>query len=209
MDIVKALNWRYAAKRMTGQTIPAEKLNAILEAIRLSASSVGLQPYTVFVVSGQEMRSKIREAACKQPQVAESSHFLVFAVNENITEEYIDYMIGLTAATRNVGIDTLAGFQTNIKKMLLSRSAEANFDWAARQAYIALGYGLVAAAVEGVDSTPMEGFDHAAMDDVLGLKARNLKSVVALALGYRDEQNDYLVKAAKVRKPADLFFVEM
>ena len=209
MDIVQALNWRYAAKRMTGQTIPADKLNTILESIRLSASSVGLQPYTVFVVSSQEMRGKIREMACKQPQVTESSHFLVFTVNENITEAYIDYMIGLTASTRNVGMDTLAGFQTNIKKMLLSRSVEENFDWAARQSYIALGYGLVAAAVEGVDSTPMEGFDHAAMDEVLGLKQHGLKSIVALALGYRDEQNDYLVKAAKVRKPADSFFVTL
>ena len=89
------------------------------------------------------------------------------------------------------------------------RSGQENFEWAARQAYIALGVGLVAAAINEVDATPMEGFDGPSMDKVLGLKEKGLRSVVLMALGYRDEKNDYLVHAKKVRKPSNVLFVNI
>jgi nitroreductase len=208
MKLTESLNWRYAAKKMTGESVPAEKIDNILEAIRLSASSAGLQPYKVIVVSSHQLKGKIHEAACVQPQVVEGSHFLVFAAKTNLTANYIDEHIKLIANTREVPVSSLTPFSDSLKGSLLSRTDEQQINWAARQAYIGLGFGLVAAAVEGVDATPMEGFNGAVMDDLLGLKEKGLQSVVVMALGYRDEEKDFLAKAKKVRQSRESLFIE-
>jgi len=208
MQLTEALNWRYAAKKMNGQQVPQEKIDRILNAIRLSASSAGLQPYKVIVVSNHELKGKIHEAACQQPQVVEGSHFLVFASFEDLTAEYVDEYMDLIAATREVPLETLTPFADSVKGALVGRPAEQNAIWAARQAYIGLGFGLVAAAMEEVDATPMEGFNPALMDELLGLKEKGLKSVVVMALGYRDAEKDFLVNAKKVRLPHEKFFIE-
>lgn len=209
MNLIESLNWRYAAKKMNGQTVPPEKIDAILEAIRLSASSAGLQPYKVFVVSSHEMRAKIHEEACPQPQVVEGSHLLVFAAKTSIDAAYVDEYIQFIANERNAPIESLTPFSDSIKGALLTRSAEVNEGWTARQAYIALGFGIVAAATEGVDATPMEGFNADKMDELLGLREQGLHSVVIMALGYRDEEKDWLAKAKKVRLPKEQLFVEL
>ncbi|MFC6999487.1 NAD(P)H-dependent oxidoreductase [Rufibacter roseus] len=207
MKLLEDLNWRYATKRMNGELVPQAKLDNILEAIRLSASSMGFQPYNVIVVEDFETRKKIQPAAFNQPQIVEGSHLLIFAAWDPLCEEQVDNYIQNIASERGVGLDTLESFSQSIKNMIKSRTAEENFQWAARQAYIALGTGLVAASAERVDSTPMEGFNPAALDELLGLKEKGLRSVALLALGYRDENADYLAKAKKVRRSKESFFI--
>ena len=209
MELIEAMNWRYAAKRMNGAKIPASKIDNILEAIRLSASSGGLQPYKVIVISSQEWREKIHGAVYSQPAVIEGSHFLVFASLKNITEAYVEEQVSRMAEVREIGRETLDPLATAIKSGILSRPDDVNANWAARQAYIALGTGIVAAATEGVDATPMEGFDQIQLDELLGLDKMGLQSVVVMALGYRDEANDFLSKAKKVRQTREELFIEM
>lgn len=208
-DLIEKLNWRYATKRMNGQAVPEEKIKTILEAIRLAPSSAGLQPYKVIVVSNKEVKDKIFQIAAPQPQVAESSHLLVFAAWKNVTTQQIEDYINLIATTRGVTMESLAQFQQSIGGSLLSCTEEANFNWAARQAYIALGHAAVAAASVDVDATPMEGFNADKMDEILGLRELGLRSVVILALGYRDVENDFLAKAKKVRRSSEELFINI
>jgi nitroreductase len=209
MELIDALNWRYAAKKMNGQPVPAEKVDTILEAIRLSASSVGIQPYNVIVIESHELRGKIHEQACPQPQIVEGSHVLVFASWTDVTTEHIDQYMQLIADTRHTAVDSLTPFADSIKGNLMSRTPEARAEWAARQSYIALGTAMIAAATEGVDATPMEGFNADALDQLLDLPAKNLHSTSILVLGYRDAEKDYLANAPKVRRSTEELFIEM
>ena len=209
MNLIESLNWRYATKRMTGQEIPQEKVDNILEAIRLSASSMGLQPYTILVISDQETKNILFEKAIRQPQIKEASHVLVFAAWATISENQISEYISQMASERGVEETTLDGFKNNLLSLAQNRSNEDNFNWAARQAYIALGTGLVAAATEKVDATPMEGFNPLDVDAVLGLAELNLRTAVVLPLGYRDEANDFLAKAKKVRRKKEKLFLQV
>ena len=209
-ELIKKLNWRYAAKRMNGQTVPQEKLDNILEAIKLAPSSVGLQPYNVIVVENKELRDRIfKEAAPRQLQIPDASHLLIFAAWDKLTSQHVDDFINLVATTRNVSLESLAAYHNSINGGILSRSEEVNFDWAARQAYIALGHGLVAAATEEVDATPMEGFDSAKLDGILRLREKGLRSVVILTLGYRDHEKDPLANAKKVRRAHEELFISI
>lgn len=203
------MNWRYAAKRMNGTKVPQEKLDRILEATRLSPSSFGLQPYTILVIEDQGLRKRIQPVAHNQPQIVEASHLLVFAVWENITSEKVSEFINHIAELRDIPADSLKGYQTAIESRVNGNPPEVIFNWAARQAYIALGTALVAAAIEEIDATPMEGFDTQAVDTVLQLNEKGLRSVALLALGYRDLENDYLVRAKKVRREKEKLFVTL
>ncbi len=205
MSLIESLNWRYAVKRMTGEKISSEKLDTILEAIRLSASSLGLQPYTIHVISNPAVRQKLRAAGYNQPQIVESSHLLVFSVWDDITPAHVDGYIGNLAAKRGVDVAHLKGFGDMIHGKVNSLTVEGRQDWAARQVYIALGTALAAAAELKVDAAPMEGFEPARFDEILGLKEQGLKSVVILALGHRSEE-DQLSKAAKVRRDKETLF---
>lgn len=207
MDLMQSLQWRYATKRMNGQIVPQGKLDIILEAIRLSASSMGLQPYRVVVVDNPQLKELIHAKACPQPQVMEGSHLLVFASWINISDVQVDEYMQRTAAERNIPVASLQGFSDMIKGGIASRTKEQNADWASRQAYIGLGFGLTAAALEGVDACPMEGFSPSEMDLVLDLPRKGLRSVALMALGFRDAANDYLAGAVKVRVPKNVFFI--
>jgi nitroreductase/dihydropteridine reductase len=208
MNLIEKLNWRYAAKRMTGQKIAPDKLTRILEAIRLSASSFGIQPYTILVIENKEIREKLKPAAYNQPQITEASHILVFAAWDNVTEERISAYINLIAEVRGLDVAMLKDFKDRMGG-LLKRNAEENFNWTARQTYIALGTGLSAASMEDVDSTPMEGFDPKAFDEILGLKEKGLRSVAIMALGYRNTEADPLSKMKKVRRPLEQLFIQV
>ncbi len=205
----KQLEWRYATKRMNGKAVPQEKLDAILEAIRLSPSSYGLTPYTVFVIKDLELRKKIQPTAWMQPQIVEGSHLLVFAAWDNITEKNVDEYLALVSKTRGMPVTALADFKKYIMGTVNGLDQVGKVTWAAKQAYIALGVGLSAAALEEVDSTPMEGFDPAKLDEVLGLKAKGLKSVVMLALGYRDTAADSSAGYKKVRRAKEGLFITL
>ena len=207
MNIISALNWRYATKSMSGKTIPQDKVDVILDSIRLSASSAGFQPYQVLVIQNKELLEKIKPIAFNQQQITQASHLLVFAAWDRVTEERMDFMVKNIASTRGVSEDSLSGIRAYGDRFI-AQTPEQNFQWAARQAYIALGTALITAATLEVDSTPMEGFNSAELDELLGLEERGLKSVLLLPLGYRDPENDWLLPLKKVRMPKDFLFIE-
>ena len=208
MTFIEALNWRYATKRMNGRQIPTEKLNNILEAVQLAPSSFGLTPYNVIIVEDPAMKEKLSASCYNQPQIKESAALLIFAPWKNITEAQVDEYINEIATTRGIPAEALADFAGAIKGKVTSSSEADLHTWAARQAYIALGFGLAAAAVEEVDATPMEGFNPAGVAEVLGLDEKGLAPVCILALGYRDAEQDYLTNAKKVRRAQDKLFIK-
>lgn len=201
--LIEQLNWRYATKKMDPRkSVPQEKLDTIIEAIRMAPTSSGTQPFEVVVVTNPDVLAEIQKAAGDQAQITEGSHLLVFAAWDNYTSKRIDEVTDLNVAARG-DLPMLNAYYDNLKSYYVPRDAEVNYAHAARQAYIALGVALVAAAEQEVDSTPMEGFDPAQVDDILGLKERGLRSVVLLPLGYRDPTADWLLPMKKVRKSAD------
>lgn len=210
MDFLQALNWRYAAKKMDpAKSVPREKVDRIVEAARLAPTSSGLQPFELIVITNPEVRAKIKAIAWDQPQVTDCSHLLVFAAWDNYTAERINEMFDLTNQERGIHNENWENYRHLLLSNYPRRGAEENFQHAARQAYIGMGFALAAAAVEEVDSTPMEGFDAQALDGILDLPARRLRSVLLMPLGYRDTANDWLVNLKKVRRPRDRFVSEI
>ena len=208
MNFIDQLNWRYATKRMIAdKAIPQEKLDNIVEAIRLSATSWGLQPFNLIVVQDKAMLQQIMPLAYNQPQIGEASALIVFAIWDKITQEKIDHFFNLISTERGIPMEVLAGYKAMVEGSTLSMDDTTAQAWMARQAYIGLGTGLAAAAVEEVDSCPMEGFTPTALDEYLGLPAKGLKSVVIMAVGYRDEANDPTSKMKKVRVPTSEFVI--
>ncbi len=206
MELLNALQWRYATKKMNGKKVPEETIEKILHAIRLAPSSVGLQPYTVLVIADPGIKQKMLSIANNQRQVVDASHVLVFAAWDKISSARIDAYIDLVAKTRNVPEASLVDFKNKIIKGT-DRSDEENFQWAARQAYIAFATGIAAAAELHVDATPMEGFNSEALDGLLHLKEKGLKSLTLLPLGYREYEKDWLVNLPKVRREKEKLFV--
>lgn len=209
MDIIEALNWRYATKRMTGEKLPQEKVEKILEALRLSASSMGIQPYTVLVIENPDLKKQLQAVAYNQPQIVECSHLLVFAAWTDLTEKHVDEYIDNIANTRGETKESLSGFKDMMMGTVNNLNPEQKHNWAARQTYIALGTALSAAALEQVDATPMEGFIPEEFDKILNLNEKGLKSVALMALGFRDSENDYLVSKKKVRRSKEKLFIRL
>jgi nitroreductase / dihydropteridine reductase len=200
MEFRDAIKWRYATKRMNGKQIAQSKIDSIIEAITLAPTSMGMQPFSLFSISDEATKNVIAEKACGQPQIKESSHLLVLATWNDYPENKIDEYLALAAATRSQPIESFAGFKTGIQGFMATMNESEMRTWAQKQAYIALGFGLIAAAMEEVDATPMEGFKPNELDSALDLESKGMHSCVILALGYRDEENDYLVNAKKVRR---------
>ena len=194
---------------MNGKKVPQEKIENIIEAISLAPTSSGLQPFEVLVITNQEIKEKIKPIAWNQSVITDCSHLLVFAAWDTYTADRINKQFDLT--------NTVRGFENegweNYRQMLLSsypqKDAEENFNHAAKQAYIAFSQAIAAAAFEEVDSTPLEGFDPEALDEILGLREKGLRSSVMLPLGYRDSKNDWLVNLKKVRKSRADLITEM
>lgn len=204
--LIEKLNWRYATKKMDPSKVVSEdKVERIVEAARLAPTSSGLQPFEVIVVTNKDVRAKIQDIAWNQAQVTEGSHLLVFVAWDNYTPERINHMFDLVNEERGF---TNEGWE-NYRQMLLNsypqRDAQVNFEHAARQAYIGFGMSVAQAAFEGVDATPMEGFDPVKLDEILGLKEKGLRSVTILPLGYRAQEGDWLAPLKKVRRPKDQF----
>ncbi len=203
MVLLDKLTWRYAAKAMNGEKVAEDKIERILEAARLAPTSSGLQPFEIFVITNQEIKEKIKPVAWNQSVITDCSHLLVFAAWDTYTAERINHMFDLTNEIRGFKNE---GWE-NYRQMLLSsypqKDAEENFNHAAKQAYIAFSQAITAAAFEGVDATPLEGFDPAAVDEILGLRDKGLRSAVLLPIGYRQEDKDWLVNLKKVRKPME------
>jgi nitroreductase len=207
-EVLRLLSWRYATKKMDAQRIvPEEKVARILEAIRLSASSSGLQPYQVLVITDAETKAKIRAHAWNQSQVTDASHLLVFAAWDHYSAERINQMFDLVNQQRGMRNEGWEAYRQKLLSFYPNRTPEENFQHAARQAYIGLGSALIAAAEEGVDSTPMEGFTPEMVDEILDLKALGLRSVLLLPLGYRAAEGDWLVNLPKVRRSTEDFVI--
>ncbi|AJR04231.1 nitroreductase family protein [Siansivirga zeaxanthinifaciens] len=201
MELLDKLNWRYAVKAMNGEKVAEDKIERILEAARLAPTSSGLQPFEIIVIKNQDIKEQIKPVAWNQSVITDCSHLLVFAAWDTYTADRINYMFDLT--------NDIRGFKNegweNYRQMLLNaypqKDAEENFNHAAKQAYIAFSQAIAAAAFEAVDATPLEGFDPTAVDKILGLREKGLRSAVLLPLGYRKPEEDWLVDLVKVRKP--------
>jgi nitroreductase/dihydropteridine reductase len=209
MNLLEALNWRYATKRMTGKKVGRETIDRILDAAQLAPSSAGLQPYNIILVENEKLKKKIQAVAFNQPQVAEASHLLIFAAWADVTEKDVTSYIERIATGRNVSVESMAGLNGSLMNIVNTKTQEEKYQWAARQAYIAFGIAIAAAATESVDATPMEGFNPAALNELLGLKEKGLRSVTILTLGYRDTETDFLHSLKKIRRAKEKLVIEM
>ena len=206
MSLIDKLQWRYATKKMDpSKAVPQEKIDQILEAIRLTASSSGLQPYEIIVITNKDILTKIRAISNDQSQVTDCSHLLVFAAWDTYTADRINQAFDLTEGIRNFKSESGTAYRQMLLNSYPAKDPETNFTHAAKQAYIGLGTALIAAAYEQVDSTPMEGFNAKALDEILNLKEKGLRSVVILPLGYRKADEDWLVNLKKVRRSPESF----
>jgi len=210
MELLDKLQWRYATKKMDpSRAVPREKVDRIIEAARLAPTSSGLQPYEILLVTNPEIRKEITAVAWNQQQVVDGSHVLVFAAWDDYTAERINHMFDLTNEVRGFRNEGWEAYRQQLLATYPQRGADVNFSHTARQAFIGLGAAIIAAAFEEVDCVPMEGFDPAAVDTILKLRERGLRSVAMLPLGYRQEEGDWLVKLAKVRRPLEQFVTEV
>lgn len=201
------LKWRYATKKMDpSQKVAEDKRARILDAIQLAPTSSGLQPFHVFVVTDPKVRKALQGAAFGQAQIVDGDCVLVFAAWDTYTKDRINDVVALNIAERPGTEDMVNGYFDNLKKDYLDRPSAVNFEHAARQSYIALGVGLVAAAAEKVDATPMEGFNPAEVNKILGLPEKGLGVTALMALGHRDVTGDWLAPMKKVRRPKDELF---
>jgi nitroreductase/dihydropteridine reductase len=203
LELLEKLKWRYATKKMNGEKVPQDKIDRILEAARLAPTSSGLQPFEIFVVTNDAIKERIKPVAWNQSVVTQCSHLLVFAAWDTYTEDRINYMFDLTNELRGFKNEGWENYRKQLLKIYPKQDAEVNFNHAAKQAYIAFTTALTAAAFEEVDATPMEGFDADAVDAILGLREKGLRSSVLLPIGYRDASEDWLVDMVKVRKSKD------
>lgn len=203
MELLDKLNWRYASKAMSNKVVSQEKVDKIIEAARLAPTSSGLQPFEIIVITNQEIKEQIRPISWNQSVITDCSHLLVFVVWDTYTEDRINKMFDLTNEIRGFKNEGWENYRQMLLGMYPQKSAEENFNHAAKQAYIAFGMSIAAAAFEGVDSTPIEGFEADALDKILGLREKGLRSAVMLPIGYRDTEKDWLVNLKKVRKSTD------
>jgi len=203
-QLLDRLNWRYATKQFD----PIRKINAqdwatLEDALQLTPSSGGLQPWKFIVVTDPSVRAKLLPASYGQPQITNASHLVVFAAKKKFSEADVDAFISHAAATRGVSVESLAAFRDILVGGIVKSMDEPARDaWARNQAYIALGNLLTSAALLGIDACPMEGFDRARYDEILGLDAQGYASAVIATVGYR-APTDQLANAPKVRFPKE------
>ena len=207
MKLNKVLHKRYACKQMNGKKIAPEKLNNILEAIRLAPTSMGLQPFEIFVVDSQKVKDEIFEVAAPgQPQIPQSSEVIIFAVHKKLTDDILNaFYKRYKEARPTVDTKEIKNYVYSINNFV-DRHHEKVSHWTARQAYIALGFGLIAAANEGVDAVPIEGYNPSALDEYLELDKQNLQSVCMMAVGYSNKETDYNRTLPKIRKSKEELF---
>ena len=207
--IFEALQWRYATKKFDpNKKISDQDIHDLIEVLRLSPSSFGLQPWAFILVESSEIRKNIQAIAWNQAQVTEASHLLVLAVRHPFSKSHIDDHLAQIAHVRNVATDSLAGYKSAMVQFLDSRSSEEVYAWTKSQLYIALGFLMMAASLKHIDSCPMEGFDPIKCDKLLSLDSRGLRSVALCPIGYRDSEDSYAT-AKKVRFDSKDVFLQI
>lgn len=208
--LLQNLQWRYATKKYDAtKKVGQEDVDKIVEAARMAPTSSGLQQFRVIVVSNQELKDKMVPIAKGQQIVADASHVLIFAAWDKYTAERIDTMFDRTTEERGLPQGRFSSYTDMLKNVYLNQTPEQNFTHTSRQSYIGLGIAMAQAAELKIDSTPMEGFDNAQLDELLGLEAKGLKSVTMLPIGYRDVEGDWLASMNKVRNPKEEFVIEL
>lgn len=208
-NFISNQNWRYATKKFDAtQKISTEDLITLKEAIRLSSSSYGLQPYKVIIVENPELRAQLQPAAYGQSQVVDASHLIIFANETNVGDQTIENYIQRISETRNIPVESLAGFGSYMKGGIGSMSEEIKNIWASKQTYLALANLLNAAAELKIDVTPMEGFIPAKVNEILGLDELGLNASLMATIGYRHEE-DTTQHYKKVRKSNEELFITL
>ena len=206
--ILDALNWRYAVKKFDTKKIPQEKLDILLESLRLTPSSFGMQAWKFIIVKNPEIREKLVPVSWNQKQVADASHLLVLARPEDVQEDDAEKWSDFLAETQKTSTDKKEAFSQVLKSYINSLSQQQKDRWLDVQLYIALGNLMTVCAIEGIDSCPMEGFDKAKYDEILQLKKWNLKSVLICPIGYRAADDPYQHKE-KARYPLSDLVLEI
>lgn len=209
MELLSALNKRFVSKKMNGTPVAEHLVNDIIEAARLAPTSSGIQPFKIIVITNPELKAKIQPIAFNQSQIVDGSHILIFASWDKYTEERLTEFFNMSNTLRGLPLDGTDGYKAQLLGMFGAMTDDQQYAHAAHQSYIALGTAIVAAAMHNVDATPMEGFNNAALDELLNLKALGLKSTTMLVLGKSDEAKDWMRNMKKVRRPVEDFVIEM
>ena len=208
-NFIKNANWRYATKKFdTTKKISKQDLETLKEAIRLSASSFGLQPYRVLIIENPELRAKLQPAAWGQSQIVDASQLIVFANITNFGENEIDVSIANTTKTRGLPADALKGYGDFMKSKIVTLPEDVRNTWSSKQTYLALGNLLNAASELKIDVTPMEGFEPTQVNEILGLGKLGLNATLLATIGYRHEE-DATQYYAKVRKSNEELFINL
>ena len=208
-NFIKNANWRYATKKFdTTKKVSKEDLETLKEAIRLSASSFGLQPYRVLIIENPELRAKLQPAAWGQSQIVDASQLIVFANITNFGETEIDVSVANTTKTRGLPADALKGYGDFMKSKIVALPEDVRNTWASKQTYLALGNLMNAASELKIDVTPMEGFEPAKVNEILGLGKLGLNATLLATIGYRHEE-DATQHYAKVRKSNEELFINL
>lgn len=206
--LLESLQWRYATKKFDPtKKLSVSELNELTEALRLSASSYGLQPYKFMVISDPELRAKVRAHAWGQAQVTDASHLIVLLAEKVVDETHVDAYIENIAKTRGTTAESLATFKSMMMQTVNGRTPQELAEWAKKQGYIALGFLLSAAAHLRIDTCPMEGFSVPDVDNDLGLPARNLTAFALCPVGFR-AADDETASMKKVRFPKEALFLQ-
>jgi len=208
MSIISALNWRYATKKFSNKPLNEEQVETVLESLRLTASSLGVQPWKFIVIKNKEIRDELVSHSYGQEQVRDASHLILLAAPISYTNVDVDQYIEFMAKERGATKEAIAGYSDIIKGYIAGHTKEQLDDWISKQSYIALGNLLTVCAVEKIDSCPMEGFDKQKWDEILGLTGMGLRSVVACPIGYRSEDDHHQVMN-KVRFPMSDLLIEI
>ena len=203
------LHWRYATKKFDPvRVIPQPLLESLLESLRLSPSSFGLQPWKFLIIRDLELRKKIQAVAWNQPQVTECSHVIALCKLKDMDEMYVKKFFKQTAEKRGVAVESLGGYEQMMLGFLKNLSPGAKTDWMGRQMYLALGMLLAECAFRRIDACPMEGFDAKKFDALLGLEKMGLESIVLCPVGYR-AQDDKHAGLEKIRFSSNEIFTHL
>ena len=201
--VLEGLNWRYATKTYDqSKKVSDADWATIEESITLAPSSFGIQPYKFIVINDPAVREKLKPAAYGQTAITDASHLVAFAYKKTLFDGDIEHFVERITEVRGAPREALLEYE-NVMKSSAKKAVDDGYieTWNSRQAYIPLGFLLYTSALLGIDATPMEGFDPAQFNEILGLTDHSV--VVLAAVGYRDAENDWLAPLAKVRKPDD------
>jgi len=209
MNAIESLNWRAAIKQFdTSKQVSEEDLNVLLEAGNLAATSGGMQPFKIVVVSNPAKKAKLQEAAYGQKQLGDASHVLVFAIEQEVGDSTVDRYLNRAAEVRSIPLESMEGYANSMKGYLSAMDENTKANWAKSQAYIALGTVLLTAASMQIDSCPMEGFVKEQFEEILQLNEQKLTPAAILPIGYRSTE-DYYSGMPKVRRTKEDFILEI